>query len=206
MAHDDPILNFETLLRPGNAYEDMTRSQWSVVGEKAGSRARRRKSVAEAQVLWLDDRMEPVAAAWQGIEQRHLYKVPPPCTGTLFLPSDFWCTADRESGSTRAREGYLKDAVLFAGDFDEVNIHIFPRVRTVRVRSCDAGHLALPSHGPPCLPAKDAWILPEAMARWNVQACYLPDLDHLLADLRRAGIYCDEQNRLGILFSIGLSH
>jgi hypothetical protein len=56
-----------------------------------------------------------------------LYKVSAPRTEMLFHPSSFWHTPDRESSTTRAREGYVRDEVLFAGDFDEVNIHLFPR-------------------------------------------------------------------------------
>lgn len=50
-----------------------------------------------------------------------------------FEPSRFWRTSDWSSSSTRQKPGYIEDCVLFAGGFDEVNIHLFPSVRRVRV-------------------------------------------------------------------------
>ena len=66
-----------------------------------------------------------------------LYKVAPPRVDMVFYPSQFWHTPDWESSSTREHDGYIREEVLYAGDFDEVNIHLFPRVKTVRVRSVD---------------------------------------------------------------------
>src|SRR4029078_13594915 len=79
-----------------------------------------------------------------------LYKVCSPRADMTFYPSKFWRTEDWESSSTRPRQGYIEDTVLFAGAFAEVNIHLFPRVRTVRVRSVDAGPSRLKSLGLDC--------------------------------------------------------
>jgi hypothetical protein len=62
-----------------------------------------------------------------------LYKVSPPREDMVFRPSRFWRTADWQSSSTRPHNGYIMEDLLYAGDFDEVNIHLFPRVRTCRV-------------------------------------------------------------------------
>ena len=171
----------------------------------------------------------------------YLYKVSAPRTDKLFYPSPFWHTPDWESSTTRHREGYIKDDVLFAGDFDEVTIHLFPRVRTVRVRSVDADVSALSDLGVRCTPEKSAYVfvhhsrrqdveafhptifkfredgfvrvrkgeyiswrpqqavsaetisMAEALNRWNVEACYVDDLDTLIERLNQDGIYFDEQ-------------
>lgn len=172
-----------------------------------------------------------------------LYKVSAPRVDKdmLFYPSTFWHTLDWESSTTRHREGYIKDEVLYAGDFEEVNIHLFPRVRTVRVRSVDADISKLRDPGFRCTPRKSAWIflhhsrrdevdsfhptvftfrvdgfirvrngeyisrepqeavsaetisIAEAIKRWNVEACYVDDLDGLTERLEKDGVYFDEQ-------------
>jgi hypothetical protein len=170
------------------------------------------------------------------------YKVSPPREDTLFHPSTFWLTPDWESSSTREHDGYIREELLYVGDFDEVNIHLFPRVRTVRVRSVDLDAATLSSFGVRCTPGKSAWIfvsrsrreeveafrptvftfkadsfvwvrngeyvsrepqheissetigMPEALSRWNVEPCYVDDLDALIDRLRAAGIYFDVQS------------
>lgn len=171
----------------------------------------------------------------------HLYKVSAPRADMTFHPSKFWHSADWESSTTNPRAGYIEDSVLYAGDFDEVNIHLFPRVRTVRVRAIDADAARLRTLGLECHPEKTACIfversrqkevegfcptvfkfdpngftrvrkgeyvswqpqqaiscetvrLPEALERWNIQACYVEDLNTLIATLSAAGLYFDEQ-------------
>lgn len=173
--------------------------------------------------------------------QRHLYKVSAPRSDMIFYPGKFWRTKDWESSTTRAREGYIEDTILYTGDFDEVSIHLFPRVRTVRVRAIDADGIHLRSLGLSCSMGRTAYIfvarsrrvevesfyptiftfeacgftrvrkgefvsrepqkaissetipLPEALVRWNVEACYVEDLDDLIETLAGAGIYFDEQ-------------
>ena len=171
----------------------------------------------------------------------YLYKVSEPRTEKMFYPGTFWHTSDWESSTTRRRKGYIEDEVLFAGDFDEVNIHLFPRVRTVRVRSVDADVSTLLDLGLRCSPGRSAYIfihqarrqevesfhptifkfsldgfarvrkgeyisrepqqaissetiaIAEAVKRWNVQTCYVDDLDDLIERLTREGVYFDEQ-------------
>jgi hypothetical protein len=170
-----------------------------------------------------------------------LYKVAPPRVDMVFYPSQFWHTPNWESSSTTEHDGYIREEVLYAGDFDEVNIHLFPRVKTVRVRSVDADAWALSGLGVRCTPGRSAWIfvhrsrrdeveafhptvfkfradgfvwvrngeyvsrrpqraiaaetigMPEALRRWNVEACYVDDLDSLIVRLKQEGIYCDVQ-------------
>lgn len=171
----------------------------------------------------------------------HLFKVSPPRQDMTFRPTKFWRTQDWSSSTTRAREGYIEDRVLFAGDFDEVSIHLFPRVRTVRVRGRDAEASALAVLGLACRPGARAHIfapharaaevegfrptvfrfartgfacvrnceyvsrepqraiscetfaMPEALARWNIAAIFVDDLDPVIAKLSVAGVYFDEQ-------------
>ena len=61
-----------------------------------------------------------------------LYKVTAPREDQKFFPSKFWRTENWDSSSNRPRENYIEDLVLYAGDFDEVNIHLLPRVRRLR--------------------------------------------------------------------------
>src|SRR5689334_18004226 len=99
----------------------------------------------------------------------YLYKVSAPRTGALFHPSPFWHTPDWESSTTRYREGYIKDDVVFAGDFDEVSIHLFPRVRTVRVRPVDADTSALHDLGVRCTPKKAAYVFVHHACRKDIE-------------------------------------
>ena len=72
-----------------------------------------------------------------------LYKVSPPRSDPMFHLSTFWHSPDWESSTTTFRAGYIEDTVLYAGDFDEVGIHLFPRVRSVRLRAQHADPSAL---------------------------------------------------------------
>jgi hypothetical protein len=122
-----------------------------------------------------------------------------------------------------------------------VNIHLFPRVRTVRVRFVDADISKLFDLGLRCTPGKSAYIfvhhsrreevesfhptvfkfrvdgfvrvrngeyisrepqqaisvesisIAEAIERWNIEACYVDDLDSLIERLHEEGICFDEQ-------------
>lgn len=170
-----------------------------------------------------------------------LYKVSPPRDDRRFYPSTFWHSADWESSTDRPRAGYIEDTVLYAGDFDEINIHLFPRVRTVRVRAVDATPTQLRDVGLNCQPGKTAYIfapaarraevesfsptiftfdarpftrvrkgeyvarepqtalssetiaLRDALIRWNIEACFVDDLDAVVRVLSGAKIYFDEQ-------------
>src|SRR5690348_6678507 len=100
----------------------------------------------------------------------YLYKVSPPRSDLMFYPSTFWHTSDWESSTDRRRPGYIEDKVLYAGDFDEVNIHLYPRVRTARVRAVDADALTLQRFGLPCVPGKTAHIFCAISCREAVES------------------------------------
>ena len=68
-----------------------------------------------------------------------LFKVARPRDTDWFYPSTFWRTADWESSTLRYRPGYQRDCVLYAGDREEIGIHLLPRDRTIRVRAVDLG-------------------------------------------------------------------
>lgn len=104
------------------------------------------------------------------MNERHLYKVSPPRPDMTFRPARFWRTQDWSSSTTRPREGYIEDHVLFAGDFDEVSIHLFPRVRTVRVRGRDAEPSTLAALGLGCRPGARAHIFAPSERAAEVQA------------------------------------
>lgn len=170
-----------------------------------------------------------------------LYKVSPSRDDMVFHPSLFWHTPDWESSSTREHDGYIREELLYAGDFHEVNIHLFPRGKTVRVRAIDAEPSTLSRLGPRCTPGRSAWMfidcsrreeveafrptvfsfpaegftwvrngeyvsraaqraiasetigMQEALSRWNIEPCYVNDLDALIDRLKAAGVYCDVQ-------------
>ena len=71
----------------------------------------------------------------------HLYKVAPPREDWMFQPRRFWRTEDWSSSTDHEREGhvadesaiYIEDQVLYVASFDEVNIHVFPKVWRLRV-------------------------------------------------------------------------
>jgi hypothetical protein len=176
-----------------------------------------------------------------GPMKSYLYKVSAPRGTLAFQLSTFWRTPDWESSTTRCREGYIKDQLLYAGDFDEVSIHLFPRVRTVRVRSVDGDGPSLRGLGFECATGRSAHIfiqefcrqevesfhptifrfsadgfvrvrrgehvsrkpqraisvetvpMGEAINRWNIEVCYVNDLDVLIDRLCQARIYYDEQ-------------
>ncbi len=62
-----------------------------------------------------------------------LYKVSEPRSDWKFEPSRFWRTEDWSSSDNSPHEGYIEDCILYAADFNEVNIHLLPRVWRLRV-------------------------------------------------------------------------
>lgn len=88
----------------------------------------------------------------------------------MFYPSSFWRTEDWESSTPKPRDGYIEDEVLFVGDFDEINIHLLPRRRTVRVRGKDATPKQLLQHGLEVLPNKSAWLFVHPSAKREIEA------------------------------------
>jgi hypothetical protein len=62
-----------------------------------------------------------------------LFKVAPPRADPVFQPRPFWRTPDWSSSDDDHRDGYIEDHVLYAAGFDEVNIHLLPKVWRLRV-------------------------------------------------------------------------
>jgi hypothetical protein len=62
-----------------------------------------------------------------------LYKVSAPRDDWTFHPRPFWRSEDWSSSDDHPREDHVRDCVLYAGTFDEVNIHLFPKVWRLRV-------------------------------------------------------------------------
>jgi hypothetical protein len=67
----------------------------------------------------------------------YLYKVAAPREDLTFRPRPFWRTADwsRSSDDEADLAGteYVEDSVVYAGSFDEVNLHLLPNVWRLRV-------------------------------------------------------------------------
>jgi hypothetical protein len=100
----------------------------------------------------------------------YLYKVSAPRASLVFHPRTFWHTRDWESSTTRPRVGYIEDDVLYVGDFDEVSIHLFPRVRIVRIRSADVSAARLRKIGLHCEPGKSTYIFVRTSCRVAVES------------------------------------
>jgi len=62
-----------------------------------------------------------------------LYKVSEPGHGDTFEPRAFWRSDDFTMSDDRPHDGWLEDRLLYAAEFDQVNIHLLPRVRRLRV-------------------------------------------------------------------------
>lgn len=67
-----------------------------------------------------------------------LYKVSAPRSDWTFEPRPFWRSADWTSSSSRPRDGYIEEAVVYAAGFEEVSIHLLPKIWRLRVRLNDA--------------------------------------------------------------------
>lgn len=76
-----------------------------------------------------------------------IYKVSPRRGNLLFEPAVFYRTADFKSSSTRPKPGYIQDTLLYAGDREEIAIHLFPDIDRLRVRLNDATRSALAKLG-----------------------------------------------------------
>ena len=63
----------------------------------------------------------------------YLYKVSEPREDWTFEPRPFWRAHDWSFSDDQPREGLVEDRVLYAAEFDEINIHLFPRVWRSRV-------------------------------------------------------------------------
>lgn len=67
----------------------------------------------------------------------HLYKVAAPRESMVFKPTKFYRTEDFRSSSRRSKPGYIPDCLLYAGDFEEISIHLFPKIHRIRVRNSE---------------------------------------------------------------------
>lgn len=67
----------------------------------------------------------------------HLYKVSAPRESLMFYPTRFYRTQDFRSSSRRPKPGYIPDCLLYAGDFEEISIHLFPKIHRIRVRNSE---------------------------------------------------------------------
>ena len=73
----------------------------------------------------------------------HLYKVSAPRESLVFHPTNFYRTHDFRSSSRRPKPGYIPDCLLYAGDFEEISIHLFPKIHRIRVRNSDTSRSKL---------------------------------------------------------------
>jgi hypothetical protein len=62
-----------------------------------------------------------------------LYKVSRARTDNLFEPSKFWRSPDWSVSLKVPHESYILEEVLYAGDFDDVNLHLLPNVPRLRI-------------------------------------------------------------------------
>ena len=73
----------------------------------------------------------------------HLYKVSAPRASLVFNPTRFYRTEDFRSSSRRPKPGYIPDCLLYAGDFEEISIHLFPKIHRIRVRNSEESRVKL---------------------------------------------------------------
>lgn len=88
----------------------------------------------------------------------HLYKVSAPSESMVFKPTRFYRTEDFRSSSRRSRPGYIPDCLLYAGDFEEISIHLFPEIHRIRVRNSEDSRGALSILGFETDPARRCYI------------------------------------------------
>lgn len=62
-----------------------------------------------------------------------LYKVSEPREDWTFEPRRFWRREDWSFSDDQERVGLIEDCVLYAAQFDEINIHLLPKVWRLRV-------------------------------------------------------------------------
>ena len=71
----------------------------------------------------------------------------PPRDSNVFHPTRFYRTRDFSSSTKRPKPGYIPDRLLYVGDFDEISIHLFPRIHRIRVRNAECSRHKLDSLG-----------------------------------------------------------
>ena len=87
-----------------------------------------------------------------------LYKVTEPRENLLFEPTTFYRTEDFSSSSPNRKPGYIEDRLLYVGNFDEISIHLLPKVYRIRVRNTDESRAGVSSLGFQPDPDKTCYI------------------------------------------------
>ena len=62
-----------------------------------------------------------------------LYKVSRARTDNIFEPIKFWRSPDWSISTRVPQASYILEEVLYAGDFNDVNIHLLPKVPRLRI-------------------------------------------------------------------------
>ena len=88
----------------------------------------------------------------------HLYKVTAPRKSRVFNPTKFYRTQDYRSSSPGPKPGYICDCLVYAGDFDEISIHLFPKIHRIRVRNSETSRRKLSILGFETDPGKRCFI------------------------------------------------
>jgi hypothetical protein len=113
--------------------------QWS--GSLSEKGKKRKESVYwRARSIALHE-LEHIMDIEKKLGKEFLYKVSKPRTDMVFEPSRFWRAPDWSFSDEHEHAGFVEDCVLFAGEFDEVNIHLLPKVWRLRVWLDDENRL-----------------------------------------------------------------
>lgn len=106
-----------------------------------------------------------------------VYKVTAPRELMRFEPSVFYRTEDFQSSSNRLKPGYIQDTLLYAGDAEEISIHLLPKIDRLRVVLTEQHRRQLATLG---------WTVPpEARIAMFVHAADVPGLRGF-----RPTVYC----------------
>ncbi len=62
-----------------------------------------------------------------------LYKVSEPRDDPTFVPRRFWRTEDWSFSDDQQRDGLIEDRLLYAAEFNEINMYLLPKVWRLRV-------------------------------------------------------------------------
>ena len=87
-----------------------------------------------------------------------LYKVTAPRKTKVFNPTKFYRTQDFWNSSPRPKPGYICDCLVYAGDFEEISIHLFPNIHRIRVRNSESSRRELMNLGIETDPGKRCFI------------------------------------------------
>ena len=99
-----------------------------------------------------------------------LYKVTAPRKSKLFNPTRFYRTPDFRSSSTNPKPGYITDYLVYVGDFEEISIHLFPKIHRIRVRNSECARRQLDSLGFETDPCKSCFIFVNSEDQTQIMA------------------------------------